>query len=360
MKNTRTMWSLPWPLRYHRRVTEMTAKRFSYEPSCFRVTSVTDLSPAARECRSIFVSAPDGLRLHVREYGQADSLALSVVCLPGLARTTADFDVLAPALAYDEPRRRVIAIDSRGRGQSEYDATSKNYNLTVELADLVAVLIALDIKRAVFIGSSRGGILTMLLAATHPEMIAGAVLHDIGPVIEPEGVARIKTYVGKLRQPQNFEEGADILHGLFAAQFPNFTAEQWLSAAQRTWKLQTGELLLTYDPALAESLAEFDIEHPLSSLWNEFEALARVPVLVIRGARSDILSTATLNAMRARHPGLESIEVPDQGHVPLLEGAELVRRVTAFIEKCERTTSSRSDASGLGGGRGKGTIITEI
>jgi pimeloyl-ACP methyl ester carboxylesterase len=287
------------------------------------------------ECRSVFVSAADGLRLHVREYGhQADSPALSVVCLPGLARTTADFDALAPALAYDKPQRRVIAIDSRGRGESEHDANPKNYNLSIELGDLVAVLIALEIKRAVFIGSSRGGILTMLLAAAHPEMIAGAVLHDIGPVIEPEGVARIKSYVGKLRQPQTFEEGADILRGLFAVQFPNFTSEQWHSAAQRTWKLHTGKLVLTYDPALAESLAEFDIEHPLPTLWNEFEALAPVPVLLIRGARSDILSEATLNIMRARHPDLESIEVPDQGHVPLLESAELIRRIAAFVEKC--------------------------
>jgi pimeloyl-ACP methyl ester carboxylesterase len=209
------------------------------------------------------------------------------------------------------------------------------------LADVVAVLLALEIKQAVFVGSSRGGILTMLLAAAHPETIAGAMLHDIGPVIESEGVARIKSYVGKLRQPQNFEDGAEILRGLFAAQFPKLTAKQWLSAAQRTWKLQAEKLVLTYDPALAETLAEFDIEHPLPALWNEFEALARVPILVVRGGRSDILSAATLNAMRALHPNLESIEVPDQGHVPLLEGTELIWRITAFVEKCERTTHAQ-------------------
>jgi pimeloyl-ACP methyl ester carboxylesterase len=301
---------------------------------------VTDLSPAAREhdCRSVFLSASDELRLHVREYGQAIVPALPVVCLPGLARTTADFAAVAPALAYGEPQRRVIAIDSRGRGQSEYDPNPKNYNLAVELADVVAVLNALEIKQAAFIGSSRGGILTMLLAAAHPEIIAGAVLHDIGPVIESEGVARIKSYVGKLPQPQNFENGAEILRELFATQFPKLTAEQWLGAARRTWKQLAGKLVLTYDPALAESLADFNIEHPLPALWKEFEALARVPVLVIRGAKSDILSATTLEAMRARHLGLESIEVPDQGHVPLLEGAELVRRIIAFVKKCECAT----------------------
>ena len=290
----------------------------------------------AREGRSIFVSAPDGLRLHVRDYGQAIARGLAVVCLPGLARTTADFAALAPALANDKARRRVIAIDSRGRGQSEHDVNAKNYNVGVELADVVAVLNALDIKQAVFIGSSRGGILTMLLAAAHQEMIAGAVLHDIGPVIETAGVNRIKSYVGKLPQPRNIEEGAEILRRLFAAQFPKLGTAQWLAAARRTWTVQAGKLVLTYDPALAESLADFDADHPLPAMWNEFDALARVPVLVIRGAGSDILSAATLDAMRARHPGLESIEVPEQGHVPLLEGAELIGRIMTFVERCER------------------------
>jgi pimeloyl-ACP methyl ester carboxylesterase len=316
----------------------MSVRRFSSEPPHFKLIAVTDISLTARErdYRSIFISVPDGLRLHVREYGPGVTYGLSVVCLPGLARTTADFDTLALVLANGRPQRRVIAIDSRGRGLSEYDSNPQNYNVAIELGDVVAVLLALGIKQAVFIGSSRGGILTMLLAAAHPQMIAGAVLHDIGPVIEPEGVARIKSYVGKLPQAQNFEDGAEILRRLFAAQFPKLTAAQWLSAAGRTWKSQAGKLVLTYDPALAQTLADYDIEHPLPSMWNEFEALARVPVLVIRGARSDILSAATVNAMRARHAGLESIEVPDQGHVPLLEGDDLVRRVSAFIEKCER------------------------
>jgi pimeloyl-ACP methyl ester carboxylesterase len=300
---------------------------------------VTNPAAEERDARSTFVAAPDGLRLHVRDYGRGAS-SLSVACLPGLTRTTEDFSAIAPALAYGEPRRHVIAIDSRGRGQSEYDANPNNYNLIVELADVVAVLAALGINRAVFIGSSRGGILTMLLAAAHPEMIAGAVLHDIGPVIDSEGVARIKTYVGKLPQPRNLQEGAEILRGLFAAQFPKLTAEHWLGAARRTWKPQAEKLVTTYDPALAQTLAEFDSEHPLPPLWNEFEALARVPVLVIRGSTSDILSTATVTAMRARHPDLESIEVPDQGHVPLLEGAELIRRIAAFVDNCERILRS--------------------
>jgi pimeloyl-ACP methyl ester carboxylesterase len=283
---------------------------------------------------SDFVSAPDGLRLHVREYGARAAPGLPVVCLPGLARTVADFSALAPVLA-GAGQRRVLAIDARGRGQSEYDRNPENYNLLVELGDVVAVLTALAIGPAVFVGSSRGGLLAMHLAVAHPTAIAGVVLHDIGPVIEPKGLARIKGYVGKLPQPRSFAEGAQILRQLFQNQFPRLTQEQWDAAAQNTWQMRDGALVPTYDVQLARTLVGVDIERPLPPLWNEFEALSRVPLLVIRGARSDILSAATVAAMAVRHAGMETIEVPDQGHVPLLEGEELLGRIVEFVRKCE-------------------------
>jgi pimeloyl-ACP methyl ester carboxylesterase len=291
--------------------------------------------PAECTGRSVFVTAQDGLRLHVREYGWPIAAAVPVVCLPGLTRTVADFDALAPQLAYGQPPRRVIAIDSRGRGLSEYDVNPQHYNLAVELADVVSVLAAIEIGPAVFVGSSRGGLLSMLLAVAHPTAIAGVVLHDIGPVIEPKGLARIKSYVGKLPQPGSFAEGAEILRRLFDAQFPKLTAEQWLAAAQRAWKMEGSKLALSYDVRLARTLDEFDIESPVPPLWKEFDALARVPVLVIRGANSDILSAATVDTMRARHPMLESIEVPDQGHVPLLDDPGLINRIVTFVRNCE-------------------------
>jgi pimeloyl-ACP methyl ester carboxylesterase len=289
--------------------------------------------------RSIFISVPDGLRLHVREYGPPAAPALPVVCLPGLTRTVADFAALAPALADGLPPRRVIAIDSRGRGQSDYDPDPRRYNVAVELADVIAVLNALKIQKAVFIGSSRGGILTMLLAAANPAAIAGAVLHDIGPVIEPEGLARIKGYVGRLPRPRSLGEAAEILRRLFEAQFPKLTSEQWLAAAGRAWKDDDGVLAPTYDVQIANTITDFDSARPLPPLWKEFDALVRAPILVIHGANSDILSAATVSAMRACCPGLESIEVPDQGHVPLLEDAALLQRIAAFIDKCERAVN---------------------
>jgi pimeloyl-ACP methyl ester carboxylesterase len=291
--------------------------------------------------RSIFVSAPDGLRLHVREYGARAAPMLPVVCLPGLTRTVADFEALAPALA-ESGRRRVLALDSRGRGRSEYDRNPENYNLLVELGDLVAVLIALAVGPAVYIGSSRGGLLGMHLAVAHPTAIAGIVLHDIGPVIEPKGLARLRSYVGKLPQPRSFAEGAEILRQLFRGQFPNLAAEQWLTAAQRAWQIRDGALVPTYDARLSRTLAAIDIESKLPPLWNEFDALKRVPMLVIHGAKSDILSAETVAGMAARHPGMEIIEVADEGHVPLLDGEEMTSRISAFVRQCDAADNRRT------------------
>ena len=292
---------------------------------------------------SHFVTVQDGLRMHVREYGARSAPGTPVVCLPGFTRTVADFEELAAVLANGTPKRRVIAIDSRGRGQSDYDANPGNYNLGVELADVVSVLIARAAGPAVFVGSSRGGILTMMMSVAHPTMIAGVVLHDVGPVIEAKGLARIKSYVGNVPQPRSFEEGADILRRLMSAQFPKLTADQWLAFARRNWQAKNGKLMPTYDQRLARTLAAIDIERPLPPLWNEFDALARVPMLVIRGANSDVLSAATVAAMRERRPDLQAIEIPDQGHVPLLEGDELLAQIAGFVAACDAKGRGREE-----------------
>src|SRR5260221_5504656 len=163
-----------------------------------RATSAPNAMPAAG--RSLFVTAQDGLRLHVRAYGARVSSALPIVCLPGLARTAADFEDLALVLSSDR-ERLVLALDYRGRGKSDYDRNPGNYNLQVELADLLAVLTALGIGRAAFVGTSRGGILTMLLAVARPTAIAGSVLNDIGPVIQPSGLMPVQGHVRQAAAP---------------------------------------------------------------------------------------------------------------------------------------------------------------
>jgi pimeloyl-ACP methyl ester carboxylesterase len=293
---------------------------------------------------SIFISAPDGLRLHARCYGKRSAPALPVVCLPGLARTAEDFTALATALSGEA--RRVIALDYRGRGLSGYDRDPSHYSFQVEIADVLAVATALDALPAIFVGTSRGGILTMLLAALRPTAIAGAVLNDIGPVIEPKGLMRIKGYVGKLPQPRSFEEGAEILRRLFDAQFPALTADDWLAGAHRTFKLENGALVPTYDVNLAKTLEGVDFNKPFPPLWAAFDALGNMPLMVIRGANSDLLSAETVAAMQARRQAMDNamaksmdkamdvLEVPDQGHAPLLAEADTIARIGAFVARC--------------------------
>lgn len=289
------------------------------------------------EYETLCVSACDGLRLHVRVWGTSGRDALPVICLPGLTRTVSDFDVLARTLAYGAGRiRRVLVLDYRGRGASEYDRDPANYNVAVELADVITVATALEASPAIYIGTSRGGILAMLLAAEQPAMIAGAVLNDIGPVIEPQGLMRIKGYVGKLPEPRTFEDGAEILQDLFGAQFPRLTREDWVAAAHRNWREESGRLALTYDARLSETLKDIDGQRPLPPMWAQFDALRHVPVMAIRGALSDVLSAQTLTAMKARREDLETLEIADQGHPPLLAEPEIMARIGAFVGRIEK------------------------
>jgi pimeloyl-ACP methyl ester carboxylesterase len=276
------------------------------------------------------------LMLHLREYGARDAPHLPVVCLPGLSRTAQDFTVLGTALSSDASApRRVLALDYRGRGLSEYDRNPANYTPSVELADVLAVLTVRDAAPAVFVGTSRGGILSMLLAGARPTAIAGVVLNDIGPVIETKGLMRIKSYVGKLPQPRTFEEGAEILRRLSDAHFPRLSDETWRTLATYTWREQQGTLVPTYDTKLTRALADVDAERPLPPLWDQFDGLAGVPVMVIRGANSDILSPETVDAMQAKRP-IDVLEVADQGHAPLLIEPQTIDRISRFISRCEQ------------------------
>lgn len=290
--------------------------------------------------RSLHVSAPDGLRLHLREYGERLTCPEpAIVCLPGLARTADDFDVLAVALAYDRERpRRVLALDYRGRGGSARDPDWKNYDVRVELADTLAVLDACGVSKAVFIGTSRGGLITMALAAARPAMIAGAVLNDIGPVIEAQGLLRIRGYVGKLPQPRDWREAGEILRRISDNQFPAIDLDGWSELARLTWREENGRLVPAYDPNLMRPLAEIDFEKPLPALWPFFEALALFPVLTLRGENSDILSEETLDEMQARHPAMEIFRVRDQGHAPLLRDGPTIERIRRFLRGIEQRT----------------------
>jgi pimeloyl-ACP methyl ester carboxylesterase len=179
----------------------------------------------------------------------------------------------------------------------------------------------------------------MLVAAMRPTLIAGCVLNDIGPVIERTGLVRIKSYVGRLPQPASFHEGAEILRRLFGHQFPRWSDDAWVAFSRRTFKDENGRILPDYDPRLSYILRAIHIDRPLPALWHVFDALARVPVLVIRGANSDILSAETVEAMRSRRERLDVLEVPDEGHAPALVEPGIVDRISEFVR--QRTEDAR-------------------
>ncbi len=282
-------------------------------------------------CRSA-----DGLRLHNRVYGAAHMPHTPVVCLPGLARTAADFHELALHLsAHPKWPRRVLAMDYRGRGRSDYDPDPAHYDVRVEMQDVLDVMTAAGLHEAIFIGTSRGGLITMGLSALRPAVIRGAVLNDIGPVIEAKGIARIKGYVGKLPPVRDAAEAVQLMKRVAGAHFPRLTQQEWQGFAARTFKPGLGGLVPDYDPQLLVSLAAFDLEKPLPVLWPYFEGLGNVPVLSIRGSHSDLLSEATQAEMARRHAGCTLLTVEGEGHAPLLGDQPTLARIAAFVHRAE-------------------------
>ncbi|AVO45303.1 alpha/beta fold hydrolase [Phreatobacter cathodiphilus] len=281
---------------------------------------------------SRFVTASDGLKLHARLYGRPVAERLPVLCLPGLSRNAGDFDVVARALAEE---RQVVALDYRGRGLSAFDPDWRNYALPVELDDMLAVATVLGLSRAVFLGTSRGGLLTMLTSAARPSLLAGAILNDIGPVIEGAGLARIKSYLGRLPEPGTWDEAVALLKSIGQSRFPALTDADWRGQAGSIWTEGDGRLVAAFDPALAKTLESVSFDGPMPTLWPQFDGLAGVPVMVIRGEHSDILSAATVAAMADRRPDLDLLTVPGQGHAPLLTDAMSIGRIQAFVRRCD-------------------------
>lgn len=291
---------------------------------------------AGRGYADLLVSASDGLRLFARDYGPRVSDALPVVCLAGLTRSSADFHELALALSRDAHRpRRVLALDYRGRGRSEYDPDPRQYEIRVELGDVLQVLTAAGVAEALLIGTSRGGLVTMAMAAIRPTVVRGAVINDIGPVIEPAGLLRIRGYVGKMPAPTDAAHAIEIAKALMGAQFSGLDEDDWRIFARATWPEVDGRLAPDYDPALLKTLEALDLDAPLPVLWHLFEGLRNVPVLVIRGANSDILSATTLAKMAEAHPDLETHSVPDEGHAPLLHRSMTVEAIRGFIARVD-------------------------
>jgi pimeloyl-ACP methyl ester carboxylesterase len=279
--------------------------------------------------QSRFVAARDGLRLHYLDYTCPASSRLPLICLPGLARTADDFLLVAEAA--HRSGRRVLALDYRGRGRSDWDPDWRHYDPDVEEDDIFTVLADAGVTEAVFFGTSRGGLHTMRIALARPGVIRAAVLNDIGAVIEKSGLLRIKTYVGKMPPLQRMSDAVALLRFAMSATFPAVTVEQFEIFARQTFEEKDGQVQLRYDPQLTHTLDDISPDADIADFWEPFAALSAVPILALRGETSDILSVEIFNEMARRAPKLEQYTVPGQGHAPLLLDQPTIDRVMTFL-----------------------------
>lgn len=271
----------------------------------------------------------DGLKLHYRDYAGPDGYdGPPVLCLHGLTRNARDFAGLAEHLAKD---RRVIVTEMRGRGMSEYAPDSDTYNPLQYVADVEKLLTELEIDRFIAVGTSMGGLMTILMAGAKPGRIDAVVMNDIGPEINPEGVKRIEGYVGQGRSYPTWIHAARSLGEVHGAAFPDYDLEKWLEMAKRTLVVsQNGRISYDYDMAIAEPFRKPGGAAP-ANLWLAFEALRDVPMLLVRGELSDLLTPETVKQMAARNPAMRTVTVPRVGHAPTLDEPEARAAIDALL-----------------------------
>lgn len=278
----------------------------------------------------LFCASHDGrLRLFGRAYGPPQA-SRTIVCLHGLTRNSLDFDALARRLA--DSGDRVLAFDQRGRGRSQWDPEGANYRLEVYARDMLAAFDQLAVARAVLIGTSMGGLMSMLMAAMAPQRVVGMVLNDVGPEIEARGLDRIRGYVGRREAPDSWDAAARAVAQDNAVAFPDHGRDDWLAFARRLYtEDDQGRPTAAYDPAIAAGLDPGQTAVAPPDLWPLWDSLAGFPILAIRGALSDLLSGATLAQMAARHPGLQTAVVPGRGHAPMLDEPVAVAAIDRFL-----------------------------
>lgn len=274
-------------------------------------------------------NSKDGLRLHYRDYaGPAERPP--ILCLPGLTRNARDFEPVADRLAGEW---RVIAVDFRGRGQSEYDPNPANYEPHTYAADILKLLDQLGIADAVFFGTSLGGIVTMLMSTTDSERIAGAVINDIGPVVEDEGVDRLRIYVGKAAALGSWEEAAQSAALRNGIAFPDYTPEQWEQFARRLYSERPdGSIQADYDMRIADAFAS-NKGTPDYNPWPLIDGLVDKPVLIVRGETSDLFSVETAERMLKTLPKAELVSLPGIGHAPALDEPVAVAGIDRLLNR---------------------------
>jgi pimeloyl-ACP methyl ester carboxylesterase len=246
----------------------------------------------------------------------------------GLTRNSADFAVLADRLS---AHRRVLSVDQRGRGRSQYDSNVANYTPATYVQDMFALLDGEGIDRVVLVGTSMGGLMSFLMAAMQPDRIEAMVINDIGPEINPVGLARIQDYVGKSGPVNSWEQAVAQQKAINGIAFPDFSEQQWRDFTHGLYLEADGRPVIAYDPAIAEPMTDQDSGAVPPDLWSVFEAITAIPMLVVRGATSDILSPGCVARMRELDHDLQVAEVPNRGHAPMLDEPSARSAIDNFL-----------------------------
>ena len=290
---------------------------------------------AQEEWRDLYIHARDGIRLYGRHYPAPGSNKRQVLCLAGLTRNSRDFHTIASALSGSGPDARdVFTFDCRGRGLSDYAPSWKDYVVPVEMLDVQDFMASQQLHGAALLGTSRGGLITMVMAAAMPSLIGAAILNDIGPVIEQEGLLRIAGYVGKEDTPKSWEEAASRVKAANQTGFPNLDNDDWEALARQFYnKNNDGKPGAGYDRDLTRTFSLKD--GPVPQLWPQFLALSQVPCLVLRGELSDLLSADTVSEMQRRHPNCLAYTVAGEGHAPLLRDKDSIGAIREFLGRSD-------------------------
>ncbi len=288
---------------------------------------------ATRDYLDYYYRSADGLTLYARDYpGPEDSKLLPVLCMHGLTRNSADFAWIASRLA---KTRRVISVDQRGRGLSDYDPVAMNYTPATYVGDMFKLLDELGVHRMLVIGTSMGGLMAMIMANMQGPRFAGIVLNDIGPELDPAGLERIKNYVGKRREIRNWDDAVAQTREINEVAFPRYTDEEWLRFAKGLYFEKNGVPVIAHDAAIAEAMQDSDSNAVPPDLWPLFHGMAAIPMLVVRGELSDLLAMDCIEKMQSISPTLKVAQIPDRGHAPMLDEPVAIQAVEAFIAEVD-------------------------
>jgi pimeloyl-ACP methyl ester carboxylesterase len=277
-----------------------------------------------------FMSA-DGLRLYYRDYPAEAPGRTPVLCLPGLTRNSRDFESIAVRIRRS---RRVLCADLRGRGLSQHDPNWKNYHPGTYVGDVALLLKDAGVSKVIILGTSLGGILAMVVAATTPQVLAGVILNDVGPEVAAEGLKRISTYVGKNAPVNSWAEAAAQARNTYGLAWPDATDADWLDFARRSYTEVDGVPRLAMDPMIGEAVRAAPAG-AAPDLWPVFGALKPIPTLALRGALSDVLSQETFDRMAREKPDLVRVTVAQRGHPPMLDEPDSVAAIESLLARLD-------------------------